>query len=80
MLLRESLQGVDLIEAEKRVYSGGSLWTGLSGLSTERWRFWKRRFSEVKKDVRTQLTLDYLEQAESVITTIQRLSFITSIE
>lgn len=71
-LLRESLLGADLTDGEKRAFSGGSLWTGIPGLSTERWGFWKRRLSEVKETVGIQLTLDYLEHAERVMTAVER--------
>jgi hypothetical protein len=35
-----------LDETEKRMTKGGPLWKGESGLSTERWRFWGKRFRE----------------------------------
>jgi hypothetical protein len=66
-LLRETLMNEDLSEALERAYSGGELWTGLSGLNTERWGFWKRRLTEVKPSVKTQLTLDYVEHAQRVM-------------
>ncbi|KAH8755790.1 hypothetical protein F5883DRAFT_570761 [Diaporthe sp. PMI_573] len=71
-LLRETLLNEDIGEAEKKAYSGCELWTGLPGLSTERWGFWKRRLAEVKPSVKTQLTLDYLEHAERVMTTVEK--------
>lgn len=71
-LLRETLLNDDMDEAEKRAYSGLELWTGLPGLSTERWGFWKRRLAEVKAGVKTQLTLDYIEHAEKVMVTVEK--------
>lgn len=71
-LLRETLLNDDLDEAEKRAYSGLELWTGLPGLSTERWGFWKRRLAEVKASVKTQVTLDYVEHAERVMSTVEK--------
>lgn len=66
-LLHESLLNADISEAEKTAYSGGKLWTGLSGLNTERWGFWRRRLAEVKLSVKSQLTLDYVERAQGVM-------------
>lgn len=71
-LLRETLLNEDITEAEKRAYSGGELWTGLSGLNTERWEFWRRRLAEVKLSVKTQLTLDYVEHAQMVMTELEK--------
>lgn len=71
-LLRETLLNEDISEAEKRAYRGCGLWTGLPGLSTERWGFWKRRLAEVKSSVKTQLTLDYVEHAQRVMTKAEK--------
>lgn len=66
-LLHETLLNEDISEEGKRACSGGELWTGLPGLNTERWGFWKRRLAEVKLSVKTQLTLDYVEHAQRVM-------------
>lgn len=66
-LLRVSLEVHVLDEADKRAYSGSPLWAGAPGLGAERWGFWKRRLGEVRESVKTQLTLDYLEQAEKAM-------------
>ncbi|KAL1855207.1 hypothetical protein Daus18300_011208 [Diaporthe australafricana] len=71
-LLRETMLNEDISEAENRAYSGLELWTGMPGLSTERWGFWKRRLAEVKLGVKTKLTLDYLEHAERVMTAVEK--------
>lgn len=71
-LLRESLLGETLTEADKYTYSGGTLWVGASGLGAERWGFWKRRLSEVRAGVKTQITLDWLEQAERAMVSAER--------
>lgn len=70
-LLRETLLNEDISEEEKSAYCGGKLWTGLPGLSLERWRFWKHRLAEVKSSVETQLTLDYMEHAQRVMTKVE---------
>lgn len=71
-LLRETLLNEDISEAEKRAYSGCELWTGLPGLNTERWGFWKRRLAEVKLSVETQLATDYVEHAQSVMMKVEK--------
>lgn len=71
-LLREGLLIAHLTEASKRSLCGGSLWAGAPGLGAERWAFWKRRLGEVKESVKSQLTLDYLEQAEKAMTSAER--------
>lgn len=72
-LLRETLINEnDLDEQRKKSLSGGELWAGLPGLTTERWGFWKRRLAEVKAGVKTQLTLDYIEHAERAMTDVER--------
>jgi hypothetical protein len=71
-LLRYALLNDDLDEDMKRILRGYELWTGFPGMNTERWGFWKRRLVEVKPSVKTRLTLDYLEHAERVMTTVER--------
>lgn len=71
-LLRETLLNHELDEAEERAYSGCKLWAGSPGLNTERWGFWKRRLAELKPSVKTQLTLDYLEHAQRVMTAVEK--------
>lgn len=73
-LLRDTLLNEnDLDEAQKRSLRGGELWAGLPGLNTERWGFWRRRLAEVRASVTTQLTLDYLDHAESVMMDAEKI-------
>ncbi|KAG8157829.1 hypothetical protein KVR01_012491 [Diaporthe batatas] len=71
-LLVETLLNEDISEAEKRAYCGHELWTGMPGLSTERWGFWKRRLGEVKPSVKSRPALAYLENAERVMTAVEK--------
>lgn len=71
-LLRETLLNEDISEAEKTALVGHELWTGMPGLSTERWGFWKRRLAELKPSVKTQPALDYLEHAQRVMTAVEK--------
>lgn len=71
--LRESLLGETITEeADRYRYSGGTFWVGAPGLGAERWGFWKRRLGEVRENVKTQITLDYLEQAEKAMVSAER--------
>lgn len=64
--LRASLLGGDCTEV------CGTLWSGAPGLGDERWGFWKRRLGEVKRNVKTPITLNYLEQAEKAMVAAER--------
>ncbi|KAG8156781.1 hypothetical protein KVR01_013386 [Diaporthe batatas] len=71
-ILYETLQNQEYDKAEKRSYRGLNLFTGYPGLNTERWGFWKRRLDEVKPEVKTQLTLRYVEDAKRAMKTIEK--------
>ncbi|KAI0105630.1 hypothetical protein F4776DRAFT_474283 [Hypoxylon sp. NC0597] len=50
-IISEEMNSIkDLDESLARSLSGGSLYDGKELLGTERWEFWKRRFSEINAD------------------------------
>ncbi|KAH8656690.1 hypothetical protein BGZ60DRAFT_384614 [Tricladium varicosporioides] len=45
-------------------YRGGSLYSGVKGFSLERWGFWKRRLTELRKDVSESIHVSINEAVE----------------
>ncbi|CAA7270757.1 unnamed protein product [Cyclocybe aegerita] len=52
-------------EADSQSIAGGRGWKGANGYSLDRWRFWKRRFSELKEqDQASEETREFARKAE----------------
>lgn len=73
-LWRDSLLGVWAEETAStgRAYVGGRLIPATRGLNLERWGFWKRRFGEVRGDVRDGAARDAVGRALEVMTALEK--------
>ncbi|KAI3391797.1 hypothetical protein diail_6787 [Diaporthe ilicicola] len=71
-LWKDSLLGVWAEVTETHAWVGGKLIPATRGMNLERWGFWKRRFAEVRDDVRDQAASDAVGRALEIMTGLEK--------
>lgn len=71
-LLKDSLLGVLSDDQVLNAFKGGALFTGIRGMSVERWGFWKRRLIEMRKDDQNETLCASIDEALEAMTAVEK--------